>query len=266
MPLDLNPEHFSTFIDEAEGFCVRNDDPMHARHLWVGRTLIRGDHPTRLAGWLDIVERGAFIEDYDDRMWPISLSSPTKLFRAVSLYELSDIATRGAIWGGGNQWNGFDPRPLVFFSPEMTDACIYQGAELERLASVLAYQLYDEQFKGRAVDRSEDYRPIFVEEYQRLKDTIPSLEYTSAVLETGGIFRGFHYSREHGSTGMNGADEYGFIPGHIKLADIVAVHWVKNLQVVATTEMAAVGEIFQRIGFSPERGARAFELPPRAPL
>lgn len=71
----------------------------------------------------------------NDPMTPRLMDSPRRLFRAVSLPELAAIVQSGVISGGGNGFNGFDGRPLVFFGPELTEALIWQGEDAERVMS-----------------------------------------------------------------------------------------------------------------------------------
>jgi hypothetical protein len=168
----------------------------------------------------------------------------------MSLHELADIANSGIIKGNGHVWNDFEPRHLVFFSPEPTVQCLYQGTELDRLASVLTMQeLTAEAPPGYEITRA-DFLGRYKEHLSELKAVIPDLTYTAAAIETRPLTKGFHYSREHGSTGMNGEDEFGFVPGFLKLADVAKVHWMKGTEIVATTEVDAIRETLQEIGFA----------------
>jgi hypothetical protein len=51
---------------------------------------------------------------------------------------------------------------------------------------------------------------------------------TSAVLRTVPVSLGYHYSTEHGRTGMNGEDEYGLFPRQVRASDILDVTLVRN--------------------------------------
>ena len=108
----------------------------------------------------------------NDPMTPRLMDGPRRLFRAVSLPELAAIVQSGVISGGGNGFNGFDGRPLVFFGPELTEALIWQGEDAERVMSFAlrftpefaAMQAVEQQIaayvhslKGRAQQAVEDY-------------------------------------------------------------------------------------------------------------
>jgi hypothetical protein len=57
---------------------------------------------------------------------------PVVLYRSVSLPELSDIARRGVVSGGGNTFNAFDPRPDVFFADKIDDLLVGHGEHVPR--------------------------------------------------------------------------------------------------------------------------------------
>jgi hypothetical protein len=246
---DLDPQLFSTLheTDLNYGYCVRNDDPKLKGHLWNGCQLLRSDLKSEMDGWLSLQQAGVLLDGYSDRMQPIWLSTPTKLYRALSLHELSDIIDTGIIHGGGNGWNGFDQRKLVFFSPAPTLQCIYQGTDLERLAAMLTSK---ELIATGEPYEHDTFMASFRERHAVLKAAIPTLPFTSAVIETRPISQGFHYSREHGSTGMNGEDEFGFVPGFLKAEQIEQVHWVKDQTIIGpASSLDEVPNVLDEIGF-----------------
>jgi hypothetical protein len=250
--IELDPNLYSAFLDEDlnYGYCVRNDNPEHAKHAWTGKKLLAADLPDPTAGWLFLLEAGALLDGYTDRLNPIWLSTPTVLYRSMSLHELADIANSGIIKGNGHTWNDFEPRHLVFFSPEPTLQCLYQGTELDRLASVLTMQeLTAELAPGCEITRTA-FLTRYKEHLAELEAVIPDMTYTAAAIETRPLTKGFHYSREHGSTGMNGEDEFGFIPGFLKLADVTKVHWMKGTEIVATSDVNSIMDTLQEIGFA----------------
>ncbi len=258
--VELDPELYSAILDEDfnYGYCVRNDDPAHAQHLWRGKKLLKHDFTDAMDAWLFLQEAGAALDGYSDRLNPIWLSTPTVLYRSLSLHELAEITETGVIRGSGNHWNFFEPRKLVFFSPQPTEACLWQGIEVDRLANVLAAK----ELPVDAIRTGKYDQDAFVARHRalmkELNEAFAEMTYTSAVIETKPVSNGLHYSREHGSTGMNGEDEFGFVPGFLKISDIATVHWVKDREMVASCSVDEVMDTLQEIGF-----AERF-LPPRA--
>jgi len=86
-----------------------------------------------LDGWTyAALNHSALPADYDNRFKARPIESPRTLYRAVSLGEMADIVSTGAVSGGGNGFHGFDSRPFVFFSDAITPRVIHQGEEIDR--------------------------------------------------------------------------------------------------------------------------------------
>lgn len=73
-------------------------------------------------------------EDYADSYGPRPMAGERVLYRSVSLPELSDVISRGAVSGRGNAFNEFDARPFAFFGDRVTDRLVFQGEDVERQA------------------------------------------------------------------------------------------------------------------------------------
>lgn len=75
-----------------------------------------------------------------ERYRPVLLSTPTILFRSVSLPELADIVRSGRSVGRQNLFNPFEERREVFFGTMMTSKLIWQGEEIARQLSTALEQ------------------------------------------------------------------------------------------------------------------------------
>lgn len=105
-------------------------------YLRNGWEIVWPDAPSQLEGWeWALRQYKAMPVDYDDSYQPNVINEPTVLFRSVSLEEMSHILETGAVMGGGNGFNDFETRPLVFFSPALTEKTVWQGEEAERQAT-----------------------------------------------------------------------------------------------------------------------------------
>ncbi|MEY8688470.1 MAG: SNF2-related protein [Leptothrix sp. (in: b-proteobacteria)] len=62
------------------------------------------------------------------------MTEPKGMHRSVSPEEWEHIKRTGAITGGSNSFNGFDPRKDVFFGPEASKQVIGQGEDITRRA------------------------------------------------------------------------------------------------------------------------------------
>lgn len=230
-------EAFSVYVDfdSMTSVCVPARFIADRRRLEaLGRTVFIEEVDSKIEGWARAARELGFLpDDYDDRLLPIACFEKRVLYRSVSPEELEDVLTTGVVTGGRNRFNGLDPRPLVFFSPEMTRACLWQGEELERAAG---FQVIRDA-GGIAAFAAEGGRELFSERLrsreQELRAARRAADYTSAVLVTKPIGPSLHYSVEHGRTGMNGEDEYGVFPGQVRCDDIEEIRLVRNMEVVS---------------------------------
>lgn len=108
------------------------DDPAYIESYQDGWRLVWDSARTKDLAIARARDNGLIL---DDKMHPRAMVEPKTLYRAVSLPELADIAKTGEIRGKGNRFNGFDPRPYVFFGDTINSDLIYQGEEIERQAS-----------------------------------------------------------------------------------------------------------------------------------
>lgn len=86
-----------------------------------------------------------FVEEVVERRAE-PMSAPLTLYRSVSVPELENIVSTGAIVGGQNRFNTWDTRPFVFFADELTDQLIAQGEASYRQAyfASMHHELYDQ--------------------------------------------------------------------------------------------------------------------------
>jgi len=240
-------DRWLVFTGSGLSRCVADGDPAARLLEAEGWTLSWDGAPSRFEGWTwAAVELGCLPEDYDDDMKPGLIWDPLPLYRSVSLPELADILQKGHVTGGRNAFNGFDRRPFVFFSPAPTEACIWQGAETERTAGYIASrEPQDPGLPPREAHQAFMARMRAVR--SQMEERNKSLEFTSAVIRTCRVGLGYHYSTEHGRTGMNGEDEYGLFPGQVRVEDIEEVLWVKDLQVAARTSVDEARVVLARL-------------------
>lgn len=92
-----------------------------------------------------------------DKFDPVGMTEPKVLYRSVSLGELKDIIKTGKIIGRQNKFNGFDPRPWVFFGDSIDDGLIWQGEEVDRQASAV--------LQGSAIEQKFN---ALIDEYNKL--------------------------------------------------------------------------------------------------
>ncbi len=78
---------------------------------------------------------GAPLHPGHERHRPVLLSTPTILYRSVSLPELADIVRSGRVVGRQNLFNPFEKRREVFFGTTITSRLIWQGEEIARQLS-----------------------------------------------------------------------------------------------------------------------------------
>lgn len=234
---------FSVFIEDDVSYCVLNGSAEFRHNVACGRELIWDQAPTQLAGWARaVIERGCLPQDYDDPMWPVAFSSPRKLYRSVSFHELVDIIETGEVRGGSSRFNELEKRPFVFFSSEPTEQCIGQGWVRERTAIHRVLQHFDVATYENDRLANEAFKTLVRAEISALNAIIDPLPHTHAVLETKPVGPGLHYSREHGSTAMNGEDEFALFPGQVTVGDIVAVHWARQFELAGTSSMEEAAE------------------------
>lgn len=201
-------------------------------------------------------------EDYTDKHNPKPIANPVRLFRSVSIPELFDILETGSIAGDQNKFNAFDTRRWVFFTDHFTPLLIAQGEELERqvsrkLNSSELHKSYEAiakeleklhhtgdfrnpftadskrrfELRDQLAEVEKEYREQFDFEQSVYKSWLEKLPYTSAILETKPLRGGFHYSKNHGLSGMGDEDEFGFPPNAVKWSDITKVYLIKNKKI-----------------------------------
>lgn len=109
-------------------------------------------------------------EDYDDDHHPKPMQEERVLFRSVSLPELVDVISRGAVSGAGNRFNEFDSRPFAFFGDRVTDSLMFQGEDLERQAmTALSGEQVFVEFE-HACRQALDVSSAFANECERLRE------------------------------------------------------------------------------------------------
>jgi hypothetical protein len=180
-------------------------------------------------------------------LMPGLIWEPLTLYRSVSIQELEDIVASGEIRGGGNLFNGFDPRPFVFFADQLNEQTIGQGEQADRVADYLAIKsCIDEGMPLEEI--SVVGRPRFLKIYAEEREARDRMTYSSCVIETVPIKTGFRYSCENGGrTGMNGDNEYGLFPGQVKTDQVVALHWVKDGVIKHKTSIDEVSDIIAQL-------------------
>lgn len=227
-------DKWCVFIDGNYSRCVAHGSCDVDTLSSEGWQLVLDDAPSRLEGWIHAaLKHSCFAEDYDDRFMPIALTTPTTLYRSVSLAELKDIYTTGSVVGGGSVFNDFEFRPWVFFSPEPSVNCIGRGEDVQAQANFMSVR----ELRKRGLEfKTEEEINLLKREYRHILERLEELNlnsvYSSAVIKTVPIVMGFHYSPEHGRTGMIGEDEYGLFPGQVRIEDLAEVMWVKNGKIV----------------------------------
>ncbi|WP_315921082.1 hypothetical protein [Mesorhizobium sp. SP-1A] len=218
--------------------------------LWQneGYELVWDKAPSQFEGQaFAAINHGCMPDDYDDRLMPGLIWEPITLYRSVSIQELEAIVVAGDISGGGNLFNEFDPRPFVFFADKLNEQTIGQGERADRVAEYLAIKsCFDEGMTREEMAAS--VRPRYLDLYAEEREARERMTYTSCVMETTPMKIGFRYSCEDGGrTGMNGDNEYGLFPGQVKTDQIVALHWVKDREIVHQTTFDEVSDILDQL-------------------
>ena len=218
--------------------------------LWQneGYELVWDKAPSQFEGQTyAAINHGCLPDDYDDRLMPGLIWEPTTLYRSVSIQELEAIVEAGEIRGGRNLFNGFDPRPFVFFADQLNEQTIGQGERADRVADYLAIKsCIDEGLPLEEI--SVAGRPRYLKLYAEECEARERMTYTSCVIETTPVKLGFRYSCEDGGrTGMNGDNEYGLFPGQVTVDQIVALHWVKDGEIVHKTSFDEVSDILAQL-------------------
>jgi len=109
-------------------------------------------------------------EDYDDDHHPKPMQEERVLYRSVSLPELVDVISRGAVSGAGNRFNEFDSRPFAFFCDRVTDRLMFQGEDIERQAmTALSGEQVFVEFE-HACRQALDVSSAFADECERLRE------------------------------------------------------------------------------------------------
>lgn len=144
-------------------------------------------------------------------------------------------------------FNGFDPRPFVFFADQLNEQTIGQGEQADRVADYLAIKSCID--KGMPLEETGVVgRPRFLKIYAEECEARDRMTYSSCVIETVPIKTGFRYSCEDsGRTGMNGDNEYGLFPGQVKTNQIVALHWIKDHEIVHSTSFDEAPNILDEL-------------------
>ena len=134
--LDILTEEFTGWwmLVSKDGVArvYNEDDPKYIESYQDGWRLVWDSARTKDLAVARARQEGLIL---DDKMHPKPMVEPKTLYRSVSLPELADIAKTGEIRGKGNSFNGFDPRPYVFFGDTIDESLIWQGEETERQAS-----------------------------------------------------------------------------------------------------------------------------------
>lgn len=255
-------ERWLVFIEDGTrwgraSYCVQEGSDAVRLLTDEGYKLVCDNAATRFEGWTyAAIHHGCLPDDYEDRMMPGIIWDPLPLYRSVSIPELEGIVACGEIHGGQNTFNPGERRKFVFFAKEPTPQTIGQGEDATRLAEYLAYQscLADDVDLSKG---NEELKRRYLDILQDEKAMRQAADFSSVILKTIPIAVGMHYSRENGSTGMNGEDEFGLFPGQVKLADIVEVYWVKDGIVRAVTSVAEISEKLEML-----KSQRAMALEP----
>lgn len=218
--------------------------------LWQneGYELVWGAAPSQFEGQaFAAINHGCMPDDYDDRLMPGLIWEPITLYRSVSIQELEGIVASGEIRGGGNLFNEFDPRPFVFFADKLNEQTIGQGERADRVAEYLAIKSCVDEGMTRE-EMGAAVRPRYLELYAEEREARERMTYSSCVIETVPVKTGFRYSCEDGGrTGMNGDNEYGLFPGQIKPDQIVALHWIKDREIVHSTSFEEAPNILDEL-------------------
>jgi hypothetical protein len=220
------------------------------------------------------------------------MAIPLVLYRSVSPQELAHVLSTGAVTGGLNRFNGFDPRREVFFGSVLSDKLMWQGEEISRrVENALAdhplqdkYKKALEKRRNLSLERKNEFEifmpPAVRRQSKKISDDIDKIQnafrailklkleeehqkneerpFTCAVLETRPIMGDRHYSKNHegGRSGMGDEDEYGFNSGQVRLTDVVAIHLRKNREHLKTVLPDAEG-VFHIEGIPKPRKKKA---------
>lgn len=103
------------------------------------------------------------------------MAAPKTLYRAVSPEEFEQIKRTGAITGGLNRFNPFDPRREVFFGDTMSARLIWQGEDVTRRAE---YEVQGSELGAKAKQLRDDLERVGEKIKAllggRLKDAMPA--------------------------------------------------------------------------------------------
>jgi hypothetical protein len=238
--------YWHVYIDGKTSRCVPEGSAEAKVCIGEGMTLVQSDAISRFEGWTTAAVRyGCIPDDYDDAMRPGIISEPTTLYRSVSLQEMDNIFSSGAVQGGGNRFNSHEGRPFVFFASVLNQQCIGQAEDVTRIAEYLAItSILDDTGDVRDRDAlKRAYRDALAKE----QAARTAMTYSSCVIETAPISLGFHYSLETGTTGMNGNDEFGLFPGQVTIEMINNVHWIKNGVEMSSSSIEEAVEILSEL-------------------
>lgn len=245
-------KHLAGFDLEATSKKLRDMDPAFMRTVraWSDERLLTYYEARNAADAL----RSADYHRHQESIHTYVLTTPTPLFRSVSMPEIDDIFRTGAIIGRLNVWHPADKRRVVLFG-DNGRIVSSQGEQVERLAILRLGQDHPLQRalaearqalegitsrhpdcdrlrraeRAAEVKRDEALKPLIQEEERRRA----SLPWTSAVVETRPMTGATVWPPGHKENWM-GCAEYGMPSGAVLLSDLVHITLLHNRKPVAS--------------------------------